>query len=155
MKFCDNLSEHPFFFVRVWAILTSKKKGFSKKYHFWKCLRKNFLRTSVILCRYLECSLGSGLSFYNFRMVIRHFWKILLMKNEKVSVFTKRDVDQGLCKGWKTPLHDYFRGLKKQKKWDLKSKIRAQQVVALDLENKPSTHYVVFKCKLERVHVAN
>ena len=77
------------------------KKGFSKKYDFWKRLRKNFLRTSGIVCRYLKCSLGSGLSFYNFRMVIRHFWKILLMKNENFSVFTKRDVDQGLCKGWK------------------------------------------------------
>ena len=42
-----------------------------------------------MLCMYLWCFTRSGLSFYNFRMVIGHFWNILEMKIEKFSVFSK------------------------------------------------------------------
>ena len=77
------------------------KKGFSEKIHFWKCFRETLLYSSDMLCRYLWCFTRSGLSFYNFRMVIGHFWNILEMKIEKFSVFSKatRLPSSGLAAG--------------------------------------------------------
>ena len=53
---------------------TSVKKTFSKKYGFWRFVRKSLLGNPDILSGYLECSPDSGLSFPNFRMVIRQFF---------------------------------------------------------------------------------
>ena len=80
----------------------AKKKAFSKKYDFWKCVWKFFLDIPDILCRHLGCSPDLGLSFCNIRMVIRHFWRILSTENEKFSVFTKRYTDLTFCQPPKT-----------------------------------------------------
>ena len=79
-----------------------RQKGFSKKYDFWKCVWKLFLDTPDILCRYLECSPDSGLSFCNFRMALRQFWRILSTKNETFSFFTKTGTNLAICQLPKT-----------------------------------------------------
>ena len=61
------------FFLHAFGLFFASKKAFSKKYGFWRFVRKSFLRNPDILSGYLECSPDSGLSFPNFRMVIRLF----------------------------------------------------------------------------------
>ena len=89
------------FFLHEFGLFSTWKKAFSKKYDFWKVVRKSFLGTPDILSGYLGCSPDSGLYFPNFRMVIRRSWRILSMKNEKFSVFPKRDVVKAFVKGSK------------------------------------------------------
>ena len=71
-------------------------------------IRKSFLGTPDILSGYLGCSPDSGLSTPNFRMVIGRFRRILSMKNEKYSVFPKRDAVKALVKGSKKPKNGLF-----------------------------------------------
>ena len=84
------------------------KGGFSRKKVFWKCLRKSFLWTSVMLCRYLKCSSDSGLSFDYFIIILGHFFEVLLIRNEKLTVFAKRYVVKSVSKGLKKPYFEDF-----------------------------------------------
>jgi len=81
------------------GLFSHSKKSFFEKLSFWKFVRKCFLRTSDVLCRYLECSSDSGISFSNIRMVNiltragwDRSWKIACRKRcfEKGGVTPKR-----------------------------------------------------------------
>ena len=95
-------------FTCIWAIFCFIKKDFRKKKVFWKLLRKSFLYTSGMLCRHLKRSSDTGLSFNYFRIILRHPWGILLIKNEKLPVFAKRYVAKIVCKVLKKPYFEDF-----------------------------------------------
>ena len=102
--------------IYVFGLFFASKKAFSKKYGFWRFVRKSLLGNPDILSGYLECSPDSGLSFPNFRMVIRLLWRILSMKNENIPVFPNRDVVEGVCKGLKkvfSKIYDCWRFVRK------------------------------------------
>ena len=97
--------ENPPFYTCL-GYFSIQKGGLSKKNVFRKCLRKSFLCSSGMLCRYLKCSSDSGLSSDEFRMILGHFLEIFLIKNEKLTVFAKRYAARSVCKGLKKPYFD-------------------------------------------------
>ena len=105
--FQKTLFRKSFFLKREIAQTRTKRRIFEKKV-FCKSLRKSFLCTSSMRCRYLECSSDPGLFSNNFRMFVGHVWGILLIKNEKLTVFAKRYVARSVCKGLKKPYFDDF-----------------------------------------------
>ena len=68
--FLENLHFRSIFRAFVTSKKQYKEKGFFRKIALWKCLRKSFLSTFLILCRYLECSLDPELSSDDFTMVL-------------------------------------------------------------------------------------
>ena len=98
--FSETFSKNLFFFENPF-FLKRKIDQTRKK-------RKLFLCTSGMLCRCLTWSSDSGLSFDYFRMILGHFWEILLIKNEKLTIFAKRCVAKSFCKGLKKRHFDVF-----------------------------------------------
>ena len=73
-----------------------------------------------MLCRYLKYSSDFGVSFCNFRMVIRHVWAILSWYIEKVSFLTESYPNQ--CQNYmrfmtKCQMFRHFRKSSNHQKW--------------------------------------